>query len=128
MYSVLTRSLDYSRGKPKRPKENPLPYWMLDNIRHTTYNVCMIRTQVYLPDDLYRDLKLLSATSGMNFSELIREGAKVVVEKKTKKKRKFDLWKDFVGKGLKGGPKDLSSKLDYYLYEEPYKKSQKNRR
>lgn len=85
----------------------------------------MIRTQVYLPDDLHRDLKLLSATSGMNFSQLIREGVKVVVEKKTKKKRKFDAWKDFVGKGLKGGGKDLSSRIDYYLYEEPYEKTQK---
>ncbi|MBI4991276.1 CopG family transcriptional regulator [Candidatus Gottesmanbacteria bacterium] len=85
----------------------------------------MIRTQVYLPEDLYRNLKLLSATSGMNFSELIREGAKVVVEKKTKKRRKFDAWKDFVGV-LKGGPKDLSSNIDYYLYVEPYEK--KNRK
>ena len=66
----------------------------------------MIRTQVYLPDDLYRNLKLLSATCGMNFSELIREGAKIVVERKTKKKIKFDAWKDFIGKGLKGDPSD----------------------
>lgn len=87
----------------------------LDNIRHTTYNISMIRTQVYLPEDLYRDLKLLSATSGMNFSELIREGAKVVVEKKTTRKKK-GFGKGFFGAGGTKGPKDLSSRIDYYLY------------
>lgn len=85
----------------------------LDNIRHTTYNICMIRTQVYLPDDLHRDLKLLSTTSGLNFSELIREGVKVVVEKKRKKKA---FGKGFFGAGGTKGPKDLSSRIDYYLY------------
>lgn len=115
-YQKLHRLLS---GKPKRTST-------LDNIRHTTYNVYMIRTQVYIPDDLYRDLKLLSATSGKGFSELIREGVKNVVQKKTKKKRKFDAWKDFIGKGLKGGGKALSSKIDYYLYEEPYKTKPKD--
>ena len=80
----------------------------------------MIRTQVYLPEDLHRELKLLVATGNDNFSTLIREGIELVVKKKTKKKRKFDAWKDFIGKGLKGGGKALSSKIDYYLYEEPY--------
>ena len=88
----------------------------------------MIRTQVYLPEDLYKDLKLLSSTSGERFSELLRQGAKAVVQNKTKRKRKFDPWKDFIGKGLKGGPKDLSSKIDYYVYEEPYKNKHKKRK
>lgn len=58
----------------------------------------MIRTQVYFPDDLYHDLKLLAATGEENFSELVRKGAeKVVEEKKKVKKRAFDPWKDFVG-------------------------------
>ncbi|CAN5314925.1 hypothetical protein BH10PAT1_BH10PAT1_1360 [soil metagenome] len=76
----------------------------------------MIRTQIYLPDDLYNDLKLLAQTGNKNISQLIREGAKILLEKKAKKK-KFDPWKDFIGKG-KGGPKDLSKNLDHYLYEE----------
>ena len=84
----------------------------------------MIRTQVYLPDDLYRDLKLLANTSGKKFSELVREGAEIVVEKKAIKKKKFG--EGFIGVGRKG-PKDLSSKLDDYLYIEPYEDKKKNK-
>ena len=94
---------------------------MVDNIQHTTYNQIMIRTQVYLPEDLYNELKLLANTTRSKFSELIREGAELVVRKKTKRKRSFDPWKDFIGMGKRGGPKNLSPKIDYYLYEEPYK-------
>ena len=80
----------------------------------------MIRTQIYLPDDLYNDLKLLASSGEKNMSQLIREGAKLVVIKKNRIKKKFDPWKEFIGKG-KDGPKDLSTNLDHYLYDEPYK-------
>lgn len=74
----------------------------------------MIRTQVYIPDDLYRELKLMAGTSGENFSSLIRRGVAHVVE--TGKKGKRREWgKGFIGKGH-GGPKNLSSRIDYYLY------------
>ena len=56
----------------------------------------MVRTQIYLPDDLYNDLKLLADSGEKNLSELIREGAKLVVAKKSRKFKK-DAWKDFVG-------------------------------
>ncbi len=72
----------------------------------------MIRTQVYLPEDLHRELMLLAKTSGQNFSSLIREGAKVVVRQKKAKKKD---WRKFIG-AVKGGPKDVASKVDYYLY------------
>lgn len=76
----------------------------------------MIRTQVYIPDDLHRELMLLAQTSGQNFSTLIREGAKEVIKKK--KDKKTEKWGvGFIG-AIKGGPKDLSSKVDYYLYGE----------
>ncbi|KKU02863.1 MAG: CopG-like protein domain-containing protein DNA-binding protein [Candidatus Amesbacteria bacterium GW2011_GWB1_47_26] len=77
----------------------------------------MIRTQVYIPDDLHRDLMLLAKTSGLNFSQLIREGAEEVKKKRAKTQKKRD-WKKFIGAGGRGGPKDLSSKIDYYLYGE----------
>lgn len=94
------------------------------DIRHIILN--MIRTQVYIPDDKYDDLKLLAALGKGSFSDLIREGIDEVIRKKRKikKVRNFDPWKDFIGKG-KGGPKDLSSNLDYYLYVEPYEKRKK---
>lgn len=87
----------------------------------------MIRTQIYLPDDLYNELKLLANTGKTKFSELIREGAKLVIAQKIKRKKKFDPWKDFIGKGIKGRPKDLSKKIDYYLYLEPYEDKKKDK-
>ncbi len=74
----------------------------------------MIRTQVYFPDDLYYDLKLLANTSRVRFSDLIRQGVKHVVTT-NKAKRNKNWGKGFIGAGV-GGPKDLSTHLDYYLY------------
>ena len=75
----------------------------------------MIRTQVYIPDDIHRDLMLLANQTGLNFSELIRQGAREVIKKESRTTTKRD-WRKFVGAGGKGGPKNLSSRIDYYLY------------
>lgn len=85
----------------------------------------MIRTQVYLPEELYNELKLLANTTRRKFSELVREGARLIVQKRIAQKRRFDVWKDFVGKGKRGGPKDISANIDYYLYVEPYEDKSK---
>jgi metal-responsive CopG/Arc/MetJ family transcriptional regulator len=58
----------------------------------------MIRTQVYLPEDLYNQVKLLSMTGEGSFSELIREGLQAVIKTKTKaKKGSISAWKNFIG-------------------------------
>ena len=75
----------------------------------------MIRTQVYIPEDIHRDLMLLVNQTGLNFSELIRQGAREVIKKEKLAEPKRD-WRKFVGAGGKGGPKNLSSRIDYYLY------------
>lgn len=75
----------------------------------------MIRTQVYIPEDIHRDLMLLANQTKLNFSELIRQGAREVIKKESRVKPKRD-WRKFVGAGGKGGPKDLASRIDYYLY------------
>lgn len=87
----------------------------------------MVRNQVYFDDELDKELKLLVATGHGNFSQLVREGAWEIVrkKKKVKKYRNFDPWKDFIGKGGLGGPKDLSKNIDYYLYIEPYENKKK---
>jgi len=59
----------------------------------------MIRTQVYLPEDIHRDLMLLAKKEGTNFSTLIREGARTIIKKKTTSRKK-----DF-GKGKKNRQK-----------------------
>lgn len=73
----------------------------------------MIRTQIYIPDDLHRDVTLLAHQEGVNFSHVIREGAKMIVQKKQAKKKKN--WKRFIG-AVKGGPRNVASTIDYYLY------------
>lgn len=81
----------------------------------------MVRTQVYIPDEQYNELQIMVAMGYGNISELIREGVDSVIQskKRIKKVSKFDPLKDMAGM-LKGGPKDLSKKIDYYLYDEPY--------
>ncbi|KKQ84996.1 MAG: hypothetical protein UT08_C0011G0014 [Candidatus Woesebacteria bacterium GW2011_GWB1_38_8] len=74
----------------------------------------MIRTQVYLPDELYRELKLLAASGKYKFSELLREGVEEVIRKKKKKaKGKHDPWKDFIG-AIKGVKTDAVKDIDDY--------------
>jgi len=86
----------------------------------------MVRTQVYIPDDQYNELKLMAAVGEGKFSDLIREGISEVIKKrKVKKVGSFDPWRDFIGKGGQGGPKDLSKNLYYYLYVEPYEEKKK---
>jgi len=74
----------------------------------------MIRTQVYIPDDLHRDLMLLVKQEGINFSGLIREGAAEIVKKK--KKAKTGDWKEFAGAAGKSKIKTNAVKdiHDYY--------------
>lgn len=59
----------------------------------------MIRTQVYIPDDLYREAKLYAETSGISISEILRDGLKDGVKKRIRraKKKKFTLL-DMAGK------------------------------
>lgn len=75
----------------------------------------MIRTQVYLPEELHRELKLLASTKGVNYSSLIRQGAASVLEDDRAEKNN-DAWKSFIGAGGRGGPNDVASRIDYYLY------------
>ena len=76
----------------------------------------MIRTQIYLPEALHGDLMLLAKQEGVNFSTLVREGAAGIVEKKRAARNKKSDWRKFIGAGGKDGPRDVASKIDYYLY------------
>lgn len=81
------------------------------------YNVYnMIRTQLYLPEELTWELKLLAQQFDVPVAQIIRKAlTKGIPEVKKKKMR-----------GLAGivgmiksdkAPKDLSEKLDKYLFE-----------
>ena len=76
----------------------------------------MIRTQVYLPEEMHRDLKLMASARDVNYSTLIRIGVTRELKDDQVKKKNSDAWKSFIGAGGKGGPKDVASRIDYYLY------------
>ena len=80
----------------------------------------MIRTQVYLPDDLYKDMLLASKTFGVKTSDLFRAGLRKEISHRMKNKKIVYPLTNMIGKGGKGGPTDLATNLDYYLYDEPY--------
>lgn len=76
----------------------------------------MIRTQIYLPKKQYEDVKLRASITGKPAAEVIRElidkGLTVKQERLVNKNGLMKL----ASLGITGGPKDLATKLDDYLY------------
>lgn len=71
----------------------------------------MIRTQVYIPDDLYTLTQLVAQFRGVNFSDVVRKGLmREVGSVKKAKKGRFPL-ANLAG-ALKYGPKNLSTTVD----------------
>ena len=77
----------------------------------------MIRTQVYLTDDLARDIKLRAKREKKREAEVIRnllsEGLKVSGQQTTESTGTSLLRLAAIGAT---GPRDLSSRIDDYLY------------
>lgn len=80
----------------------------------------MIRTQIYLPEDLYREIDIAATKEKKPKAHIIRDALK----KGLAKKRQETIGEAFLrlsklGKELNArGPKDLSVNHDKYLYEE----------
>lgn len=74
----------------------------------------MIRTQIYLPKALKYQAEKLAEEKNVPLAEIIRQALKKVVEAESLPKENplFHMAK----LKIKGGPKDLSSKFDEYLY------------
>lgn len=76
----------------------------------------MIRTQVYLAKKQYEDVKLQAKVAGKPAAAVIRElidkGLSAKQESRTNKGGLLELG----NLNITGGPKDLASKLDDYLY------------
>ena len=78
----------------------------------------MLRTQIYLPAEHLRILKKLALQEEVSLSEIIR---RLIEEKLTKKEeRNTGSWlltlADKAKKLKIKGPKDLASRVDFYLY------------
>ncbi len=77
------------------------------------YNVYMIRTQIYLPEEDHKQLVAKARAEDTTLAELVRQGVKKIIVKK----QKNDLF-DFLAKmATPGGDKNLSTNIDHYLYE-----------
>lgn len=78
----------------------------------------MIRTQVYLPEVLYEDIKRRARIKGKPAAQLIRDSLEQSLhtsqaQKTTQRKSWAELAKEL---NITGGPKDLSRRIDDYLY------------
>lgn len=65
----------------------------------------MTRTQVYIPEELYKHAKLIAQTKKISISQLLRQGLELAVRTEQKKMTTGDWFlKNFVGKqkGKKG--------------------------
>ncbi len=78
----------------------------------------MIRTQVYLNDDVYTQIQVQAQAQNQPAAALIRQylalGIKKSVKRETARAAFLKLAK--IGKGVKKGPADLALNLDDYLY------------
>lgn len=80
------------------------------------YNTNMIRTQIYIPEDLHQTASIVAKRKQVPLAKVLRDFIlKGVIEEKKKLKTK-DLT-SLADLALTGGPKNLSSQIDKYLYE-----------
>lgn len=80
----------------------------------------MHRTQVYLEDDVVESLQRLARAEGTSMGELIRRGARRILEESAGARRwesADPVW-ELVGLVKGGRPDDASAKVDSYLYGE----------
>jgi hypothetical protein len=77
----------------------------------------MLRTQIYLPEEIHRELILWARKMDLPMAEVVRRIIKTGLEKKEKFFEKGNDLLLLTQLKIKGGPKDLSEKLDFYLYQ-----------
>lgn len=70
----------------------------------------MIRTQVYIPDDLYSQALVVAQIRGVSVSVVLRDGLAKEVGR-VKKSKKGGLFSNLAG-ALKNGPRDMSSRVN----------------
>ncbi|KKU36023.1 MAG: hypothetical protein UX85_C0001G0201 [Candidatus Beckwithbacteria bacterium GW2011_GWB1_47_15] len=81
------------------------------------YNSNMIRTQIYIPDELHQDAKNMARRQEQSLARLLRRLiAKGLKEEKRKLKPKSLA--SLARLKITTGPKDLSKNMDKYLYAE----------
>ena len=76
----------------------------------------MLRTQIYIPEPIHQAAKTLARSQNESLAKLLR---RLIVAglKEEKAKIKPKNLSSLIGLNITGGPKDLSSKIDKYLYQ-----------
>lgn len=80
------------------------------------YNAYMIRTQIYIPDELHQTAKLIAKIKDESLAEVLREFiAKGIMQERKQIKQKS--LSSLTKLNIISGPKDLSRNMDKYLYQ-----------
>lgn len=78
----------------------------------------MIRTQIYLPKQLYEDVKFVAQKEDKKAAQVVRDLLNEALLKRKKQVSIGEAFLDLASIGVKGGPPDLSTNHDKYLYED----------
>jgi hypothetical protein len=76
----------------------------------------MLRTQIFLTETLMKKLKRIKTHKNKTLGGVIREILEENIEKYLKAKPNGASLTDLAREGSKGGPRDLSTRIDDYLY------------
>lgn len=77
----------------------------------------MLRTQIYLPEEIHGELLEWARKTELPMAELVRRIIKSGLQKKEKFFEKGNDLLKLTKLKIKGGPANLSEKLDSYLYQ-----------
>lgn len=81
----------------------------------------MIRTQIYIPETLHERAKNMARSKKQSLANVYRDFIANGLQD-AEKKRSGNSLDSLIKLNLKGGPKDLSTNIDYYLYGAPKKR------
>ena len=75
----------------------------------------MLRTQIYIPENIHQKVKIIANLQNKSMADLIRRLiiSGLIKEEKRIKPKSLDA---IAKLNITGGPKDLSSNMDKYLY------------
>ena len=80
------------------------------------YNTNMIRTQIYIPDELHLATKAIAKRKDKSLAEVLRKFIAKGVQEERKQLKALSL-NSLTTLNITAGPKDLSSNMDKYLYQ-----------
>jgi len=81
------------------------------------YTLGMVRTQIYIPDNVHHQLMHEAQKQGSSMAQLVRNFIEAGLQhKKDTDQSGKSAIEGLLRMSVKGGPKDLSANLDQYLY------------